>query len=89
MRALAEGDVGWVGVRFRPGRGRGKLGVGWGLLVYLGRSLRKGLRLGFGIWAGINLFWAMAPVRALAEGGGGRFGVGFEHGRGRGEGWGG
>ena len=29
---------------------------------------RFGLGYGFVIWAGIPLFWAVAPVRALAEG---------------------
>ena len=71
MRDLTEGDVGWFGVRFRPWRGRGKLGWGgWGLLVDLGCIIRKGLILGFGIWVGILLFWSVSPVRALAMGGG-------------------
>ena len=37
----------------------------------------EGLRLGFGIWAGITLFWAVAPVGALTEGDVGWFGVGL------------
>ena len=55
---------------------------GWGLLFLLGRIIRKGLILGFGIWAGNPLFLAMAPVRDLAEGDVGRFGVGFGYGGG-------
>ena len=31
----------------------------------------------FGIWVGIPLFWAVAPVRDLSEGDVGWFGVGF------------
>ena len=36
------------------------------------------MRLGFEIWAGIPMFWAVAPVRALTEGDVEWFGVGFE-----------
>ena len=57
----------------------GSLGGGWGVLVCMVCFIRKGLRLGFGIWAGIPLLWAMAPVRALVGGDDGRFGVGFEY----------
>ena len=38
----------------------------WGVLVFLVHIIRQGLRLGFKIWVGIPLFWAIAPVRALA-----------------------
>ena len=55
-------------------------GGGWGLLIFLGRIIRKIRRLGFGIWAWIPLFWAVAPVRSLTEGDGGRFDFGFETG---------
>ena len=48
-----------------------------------------GLRLGFGIWAGIPLFWDVAPVRSLTEGDEGCFGVGFDHGERWWEDWGG
>ena len=39
--------------------------------------MSKGLRLGFGSWEGIPLFWAVAPVRVPTEGDVGRFGVRF------------
>ena len=35
------------------------------------------MRFGFGIWAGITLFWGMYPVGTLAEGDGRWIGVGF------------
>ena len=38
----------------------------WGFLVYLGHVIKKGLRIGFGIWAEIPLFWAVDTVRDLA-----------------------
>ena len=43
-------------------------------------NIRNGLRLGFGNWAGIPLFLAIATVRALAEGDVGSFGVRFGNG---------
>ena len=46
----------------------------------MGHLIRKGLRLGFGNWAGIPLLKALAPVRDFTEGDVGRFGVGFGHG---------
>ena len=49
MRALTEGDAGWFGFRFRPGRGQGKLGRGWGFLLCLGCIIRNRQQLGFGI----------------------------------------
>ena len=51
----------------------------------MGHFVRKGLRLGFGIWAGIPLFWAVDPVRDLEEGDVGEFGVGFGYGKCRGK----
>ena len=42
-----------------------------------GLFLLEGVGVGFGIWAGIPLFCSVAPVRALAEGDVGEFGVGF------------
>ena len=39
------------------------------------------LGIGFGIWAEIPLFWAVATVRDLIEGDVGWFGVRFLHGR--------
>ena len=47
----------------------------------MGRLSWRGLGIGFGIWAGIPLFWAVAPVRALTEGDVGWFGVGLGYGR--------
>ena len=61
---------------------------GWGILERMGRFLGRGLRLGFVIWAGITLFWAVAPVRALAWVNDGCFGVVFDHGRMQGGDWG-
>ena len=64
------------------GEFRGRLGGVGGLFVYLGRIIRKGLRLVFGIWAGIPLFWDVSPVRSLVMGDVGWFWVRFYHGRG-------
>ena len=47
------------------------------------------MKLGIGIWEGIPLFWAVAPVRDLAWGDEGCFGVGFDHGERWWEDWGG
>ena len=44
----------------------GRMGVAWGLMVYLRHITRKGIRLGFLIWPGIPLFWDVSPVRALS-----------------------
>ena len=43
----------------------GSFGGGGEFLVYLGRIIRKGLRLGYEILEGIPLFLAMAAVRDL------------------------
>ena len=61
----------------------------WGNLVCIDVFIRRGLRLGFVIWAGIPLFYSMAPVRDLSEGYGGTFGFVFEKSGGRGGDWGG
>ena len=49
----------------------------WGILDRLGCFLRRGMRFGIRILAGIPLFWAVSPVRVLAWGDswwfGGRF----------------
>ena len=37
----------------------------------------RGTGIDFGVWVGIPLFWALAPVRDLSEGDVGWFGVGF------------
>ena len=34
----------------------GSVGGVWGILDWLGRFLREGLRLGFGIWVGMDFF---------------------------------
>ena len=52
----------------------------WGILDWMGHFIRKRLRLGFGIWTEIPLFWAVAPVRDLTQGDDGWLGVGFDHG---------
>ena len=78
-RALADGDVGWFGVGFGYGRGRRNLGRVWRIILGLGCLIMEGLRVGFGIWAGIPLFWAVDPVRAIPWGYIGRFGVAFGH----------
>ena len=57
------------------------MGGWWGLLDWLNCFLRDGLSLGFGIWTGIPLFWAVAPARAVSWVNGGWFEVGFGHGR--------
>ena len=41
------------------------------ILDWTGNFIKKGLRLGFGIWSGIPLFWAVVPGRALAMDGDG------------------
>ena len=46
------------------------------------------MELGFDIWIWIPLFWAMAPVRALAKGDVGRYTVGFGYGWGQERVWG-
>ena len=42
--------------------------MGWKFLVYMGRTIRKGLRLGFAFCVGTPMFWAVAPMRALTVG---------------------
>ena len=73
---------------FVSGRCQGKHGGVWWILDYQCCFLREGLSLGFGIWSGILLFWAVAPVGGLAWGDGGWFRVGFGHRGRRGEDWG-
>ena len=46
----------------------------------MGCLIYRGLGIGFGNWAGVPLFWAMDPMRALIEGDVGWFEVGFGHG---------
>ena len=58
-----------------------------GIIDWLGRLLREGLKLGIGILEGIPLFWDVAPVRDIDWGDEGCFGVGFERVGGIGEGW--
>ena len=74
MRALTDGYVGWFGFRFLHCRIHGNIS-GVGILFYLGNLIMEVLRLDFGIWAGILLFRDVAPMRALAEGDFGRFGI--------------
>ena len=66
VRSLAEDDVGLFGVGIGSRRDSERHGGGWRIFVWLGHFIRKGLRLGIGILAGISLFWAVAPVRDLA-----------------------
>ena len=88
MRDLLEGAEGRIGVGFGRDRCQEKYKGFWGFLDWLGCYLRECPSLGFGIWAGITLFWAVAPVRGLAWVNGGWFGVVFGHEGRRGEDWG-
>ena len=54
----------------------GRLG-GVGIILWLGHIIMEGLRLDFGIWGGIPLFWAVAPIRALTGVDVGKFWIGF------------
>ena len=68
VRDLTEGGVGEFGVRFVYGNFLGRL---WGVYVvhfWLDCLVSRVLGFGFLIWAGIPLFCAVDPVRALAEG---------------------
>ena len=55
------------GLEMREVRGRMGGGGGCGVILdWMGHFITKGLQIGFEIWAWIPLFWAVAPVRALA-----------------------
>ena len=41
--------------------------MGWGFHGWLGFFVRKVVKVSFGIWEGIPLFWDVDPVKALVE----------------------
>ena len=73
MGGLGSGlDMGYV-------MGRVGGGSGWRIHFYLGNIIMKGMRLDYGIWSGIPLFWDLPLVRTRNGYDVGRFGVGFGH----------
>ena len=72
--------LGGLGSGLDMGEVVGILGGGWRILFYLGHIIMEGLRLGFGIWAGIPPFLAVVSMKAFQEGDVRRFGVGFGRG---------